>query len=157
MPDAYDRSRERWEPWQPEGMEMPVPEDPYELWSVAWGGDEFRVVFDGTNVRVVVIFDIDVVLSVRWAEESDRHSSLHYWVRSLEALGDDVEMPAGDLLFEVHDSEFQEWIHRESAYGYEVGTVRHFCLMGYNDFVDVLAFAEPNVELQYVSAPKQEG
>lgn len=73
MPDAYDRSRERWEPWQPEGMEMPVPEDPYELWSIAWGGDEFRVVFDGTNVRVVVIFDIDVVLSVRWAEESDRH------------------------------------------------------------------------------------
>ena len=76
MPDAYDRSRERWEPWQPEGMEMPVPEDPYELWSIAWGGDEFRVVFDGTNVRVVVIFDIDVVLSVRWAEESDRHNSL---------------------------------------------------------------------------------
>lgn len=75
MPDAYDRSRERWEPWQPEGMEMPVPEDPYELWSIAWGGDEFRVVFDGTNVRVVVIFDIDVVLSVRWAEESDRHPS----------------------------------------------------------------------------------
>lgn len=72
MPDAYDRSRERWEPWQPEGMEMPVPEDPYELLSVAWRGDEFRVVFDGTNVRVVVIFDIDVVLSVRWAEESDR-------------------------------------------------------------------------------------
>lgn len=72
MPDAYDHSRERWEPWQPEGMEMPVPEDPYELWSIAWGGDEFRVVFDGTNVRVVVIFDIDVVLSVRWAEESDR-------------------------------------------------------------------------------------
>lgn len=78
MPDAYDRSRERWEPWQPEGMEMPVPEDPYELWSIAWGGDEFRVVFDGTNVRVVVIFDIDVVLSVRWAEESDRHNSLAY-------------------------------------------------------------------------------
>ena len=72
MPDVYDRSRERWEPWQPEGMEMPVPEDPYELLSIAWGGDEFRVVFDRTNVRVVVIFDIDVVLSVRWAEESDR-------------------------------------------------------------------------------------
>lgn len=35
--------------------------------------------------------------------------------------------------------------------------MRYFCLMGYNDFVDVLAFAEPNVELQYVSAPKQEG
>ena len=49
---------------------------------------------------------MDVVLSVRRADEGDRHNSLGYWVRSLEALGDDVEMPAGDLLFEVHDSEF---------------------------------------------------
>lgn len=47
-----------------------------------------------------------MVLSVSRADEGDRHNSLGYWVRSLEALGDDVEMPAGDLLFEVHDSEF---------------------------------------------------
>lgn len=35
--------------------------------------------------------------------------------------------------------------------------MRYFCLMGYNDFVDVLAFAEPRVKLRYVSAPKHEG
>ncbi len=163
-PGAYDRSRERWAPWWPEGSEMPDMGDvhgllDYKYWlrGLSWGADGLGVVLDCEegDVRVTVTFgDVGSVAAVRWSGAGDRDGSLGYKGRSLGAL-EGAGRPTWGLLYELRDSEFQDWAAREGA-AHGRGA-RHLCLVCDDDYVDVLFLEEPGVEVSAIPPSEADG
>ena len=161
-PGAYDRSRERWEPWWPEG-----PEEPgwgaacgsrghgWRLRGLTWGRGGLRATIDRGDARVTVTFDdVNSVVSARWSGAGDRDGSLGYKGRSLGAL-EGAGRPTWGLLYELRDSEFQDWAAREGA-AHGRGA-RHLCLVCDDDYVDVLFLEEPGVEVSAIPPSEADG
>ena len=124
----------------------------YKYWlrGLTWGRGGLRATIDRGDARVTVTFDdVNSVVSARWSGTADRGASL---ARRARCLG---EAAARGPLFELRDSEFQDWAAREGA-AHGRGA-RHLCLVCDDDYVDVLFLEEPGVEVSAIPPSEADG
>lgn len=128
-----------WKYSEPNGVV--IPELSYELKSIVLDWEKLQIIYDDMNgIQVEITFDIDTVLTYRWADESDRWRTVSQLLYELKKTNKENR-----IILELKNSEFETWFQKETFNKYSGWNVRHFILSSNNDVVDVLTMKEPKV------------
>ncbi|ALS00164.1 hypothetical protein ATZ33_01860 [Enterococcus silesiacus] len=121
-----------------------VPKGEYELEKVTYDTNGTIIELGNDDIKLIIDFHYAVILT-RYSDESQRWKTTD---RLLYKYGKDFFK--NSPLFIIENSDFADWLEKESFGVNSKKDVTHYCIYTPDDVVDILSLKDPEIRIEKV-------